>query len=97
MGEGKHARFTIESDGVHARAVAFGNDGKLGVAQDQPVDVTFRLEINEWNGVCEPRVVLRHAQPACEEATLKTCPNVGQAQSTLFPLPTPVAVAAAPS
>ncbi len=25
MGEGKHARFTIESDGVHARAVAFGS------------------------------------------------------------------------
>jgi single-stranded-DNA-specific exonuclease len=64
MGEGKHARFTIESDGVHARAVAFGNDGKLGVAEGEPMDATFVLEINEWNGVSEPRLVLRNAQPA---------------------------------
>jgi single-stranded-DNA-specific exonuclease len=40
MGEGKHARFTIESGGAHARAVAFGNDGKLGVAEGEPVDAT---------------------------------------------------------
>jgi single-stranded-DNA-specific exonuclease len=64
MGEGKHARFTIESDGMHARAVAFGNDGRLGVAEGKPVDATFVLEVNEWNGISEPRLVLRHAQPA---------------------------------
>ncbi|HTB49836.1 MAG TPA: single-stranded-DNA-specific exonuclease RecJ [Solirubrobacteraceae bacterium] len=64
MGEGKHARFTIESDGVHARAVAFGNDGKLGVAEGEPVDATFVLEVNEWRGVSEPRLVLRHVQTA---------------------------------
>jgi single-stranded-DNA-specific exonuclease len=64
MGQGKHARFTIESDGVHARAVAFGCDGKLAVAEGEPVDATFALEVNEWNGVSEPRVVLRHVQPA---------------------------------
>jgi single-stranded-DNA-specific exonuclease len=97
MGEGKHARFTLQSEGVHARAVAFGNDGKLGVAEGEPVDATFTLEVNEWRGVSEPRIVLRHAQPACEGATLKPCPNVGQAQSTLFPLPTPVAASPARS
>jgi single-stranded-DNA-specific exonuclease len=64
MGEGKHARFTIESDGVHARAVAFGCDGKLGVGDGEPLDATFALEVNEWRGVSEPRLVLRHAQPA---------------------------------
>jgi single-stranded-DNA-specific exonuclease len=62
MGEGKHARFTVESGGVHARAVAFGNDGKLGVADGESVDATFALEVNEWRGVSEPRLVLRHAQ-----------------------------------
>jgi single-stranded-DNA-specific exonuclease len=97
MGEGKHARFTLESDGVHARAVAFGNNGKLGVSDGEPVDATFVLEVNEWNGVSEPRLVLRHAQPACGEATLKPCPKLGQAQSTLFPLPAQIAVGAAPS
>jgi single-stranded-DNA-specific exonuclease len=97
MGEGKHARFTLQSEGVHARAVAFGNDGKLGVAEGEPVEATFTLEVNEWRGVSEPRIVLRHAQPACEEATLKPCLSVGQAQSTLFPLLTPVAASPAAS
>jgi single-stranded-DNA-specific exonuclease len=64
MGEGKHARFTLESDGVHARAVAFGCGGKLAVEDGEPMDATFVLEVNEWNGVSEPRLVLRQAQPA---------------------------------
>jgi single-stranded-DNA-specific exonuclease len=64
MGEGKHARFTIESDGVHARAVAFGRGGMLGVSDGEPVDASFVLEVNEWRGVSEPRLVLRHARPA---------------------------------
>ncbi|HXC45003.1 MAG TPA: single-stranded-DNA-specific exonuclease RecJ, partial [Solirubrobacteraceae bacterium] len=63
MGEGKHARFTVESGGVCARAVAFGNDGTLGVAEGEPLDATFSLEVNEWRGVSEPRLVLRHVQP----------------------------------
>jgi single-stranded-DNA-specific exonuclease len=97
MGEGKHARFTLQSEGVHARAVAFGNGGKLDVAEGEAVDATFTLEVNEWRGVSEPRIVLRHAQPACEGATLKPCQSVGQAQSTLFPLPTPAAASPAAS
>jgi single-stranded-DNA-specific exonuclease len=97
MGEGKHARFTVESGGVHARAVAFGNDGKLGVQEDEPVDATFVLEVNEWRGASEPRLVLRHAQAASKGATLKPCPISGPAQSTLFPPPTPLAASAATS
>lgn len=97
MGEGRHARFTLVAEGAHCPAVAFGCDGKLGVAEGEPIEATFTLEVNEWNGACEPRLVLRHAQPACKEATLKPCPIPGQAQSTLFPLPEPIAVAAAPS
>ncbi|HEX4838249.1 MAG TPA: DHHA1 domain-containing protein, partial [Solirubrobacteraceae bacterium] len=97
MGGGRHARFTVQSDGVHARAVAFGNDGKLGVADGEPVDATFVLEVNEWNGVSEPRLVLRHAQPASKGATLKPCLTAGQAQSTLFPLPTLLDASAATS
>jgi single-stranded-DNA-specific exonuclease len=97
MGEGKHARFTIESGGVHARAVAFGNDGKLGVSEGEPVDATFSLEVNEWKGVSEPRIVLRHVQPVAKGATLKPCPQPDQAQSTLFPLPAPLVAAAAQS
>jgi single-stranded-DNA-specific exonuclease len=65
MGEGKHVRFTVESRGVRARAVAFGCGGRLPVAQDgldAQLQATFALEVNEWNGVTEPRLVLRQAQ-----------------------------------
>jgi single-stranded-DNA-specific exonuclease len=63
MGEGRHARFAVNSGGVRARAVAFGCDGK--VADDLAVaqDATFKLQKNAWNGAVEPQLVLRHAQP----------------------------------
>ncbi|HEX5308190.1 MAG TPA: single-stranded-DNA-specific exonuclease RecJ [Solirubrobacteraceae bacterium] len=95
MGEGKHARFRLESDGVHARAVAFGCDGRLPVSEDGAVDATFTLEVNEWRGVSEPRLILRHAQAASREATLITWQTPGQAQSTLFQLPALRAASAA--
>ncbi len=47
-----------------ARAVAFNTGGRLGVAEGEPAQATFALEINEWNGVSEPRLVLRHARAA---------------------------------
>jgi single-stranded-DNA-specific exonuclease len=63
MGEGKHARFTVRSREGRARAVAFNTGGRLGVAEGEPAQATFALEVNEWNGVSEPRLVLRHARP----------------------------------
>jgi single-stranded-DNA-specific exonuclease len=62
MGEGKHIRFTVESGGVRARAVAFSTP-RLPAGHDGPLDATFGLERNEWNGAVEPRLVLRCAQP----------------------------------
>ncbi len=75
MGEGKHVRFTVESAGARARAVAFGNGGRLEVEQGAPVQATFTLEMNEWNGVSEPRLVLRQAAPAPQEITLHRRPE----------------------
>jgi single-stranded-DNA-specific exonuclease len=63
MGENRHVRFTVEAGGVRARAVAFGTAGKLPCEAPGPVDATFTLEINEWNGTIEPRLVLRAARP----------------------------------
>ncbi|HET8977618.1 MAG TPA: single-stranded-DNA-specific exonuclease RecJ, partial [Solirubrobacteraceae bacterium] len=63
MGEGRHARFSVTSGGVSARAVAFGCDGRVADDLQLPHDATFRLERNCWNGAVEPRLVLRHAQP----------------------------------
>ena len=62
MGDGKHARFTVCAPGGRARAVAFNMGGRLGVAEGEPAQATFALEINEWGGVSEPRLVLRHAR-----------------------------------
>jgi single-stranded-DNA-specific exonuclease len=62
MGEGKHLRFTLESGGARARGVAFGTGSSLPVAAGEPAEATFTLEINEWNGVSEPRLVLRQAR-----------------------------------
>jgi single-stranded-DNA-specific exonuclease len=64
MGEGHHARFSVRSGGARARAVAFGCEGRLAVEPGTPADATFRLECSSWNGMVEPRLVLRHAQ-AC--------------------------------
>ncbi len=62
MGDGKHSRFTVRSPGGRARAVAFNTGGRLPVAEGEPAQATFTLEVNEWNGVSEPRLVLRHAR-----------------------------------
>ena len=64
MGDGRHVRFTVESRGARARAVAFGAGAQLPVPEGERAEATFALEINEWRGVCEPRLVLRRARPA---------------------------------
>jgi single-stranded-DNA-specific exonuclease len=66
MGEGRHARFSVRSGGARARAVAFGCDGKPG-PEGEPVDGTFRLERNTWNGAVEPRLILGHARRCAPE------------------------------
>jgi single-stranded-DNA-specific exonuclease len=65
MGEGKHVRFTVEAGGVRARAVAFGLGRLPDGAGDGCLDATFGLELNEYNGTVEPRLVLRKLLP-CE-------------------------------
>jgi single-stranded-DNA-specific exonuclease len=66
MGEGKHARFSLHSGSHRALGVAFGRSS-LGVEDEDLLDATVRLEVNQWNGSIEPRVVLRELYPL-EEA-----------------------------
>jgi single-stranded-DNA-specific exonuclease len=63
MGDGRHARFMVSSAGARARAVAFGCEGRLATCAGEPLDATFRLDRNVWNGTVEARLVLGHAQP----------------------------------
>jgi single-stranded-DNA-specific exonuclease len=65
MGEGdKHARFRLRSGPGSALGVAFGVNGDLSrAAGAEPLDVSLKLELNEWNGTVEPRVVLGELYP----------------------------------
>jgi single-stranded-DNA-specific exonuclease len=75
MGEGRHVRFTVIADGARARAVAFGAGTSLPVRDGVPADATFKLEVNEWRGVSEPRLVLRHAREAETAVQEETVPE----------------------
>ncbi len=67
MGEGKHARFSLHSGSHRALGVAFGR-ASLGVEDEDLLDATVRLEVNQWNGSIEPRVVLGELYPLEEPA-----------------------------
>jgi single-stranded-DNA-specific exonuclease len=58
-----HARFTVNSGAGRARAVRFGGGRRLPAEPETPVDATFTLERNEWQGVVEPRLLLRTVSP----------------------------------
>jgi single-stranded-DNA-specific exonuclease len=66
MGEDKeHSRFTlVAAGGAKSRGVAFGSPPRaLAPAADQAHDIALRLERNRWNGMVEPRVILRALCP----------------------------------
>ena len=65
MGEDKqHARLTISSGGARARTVAFRTTAAALVkAGEDPHHVAVALEVNEWNGTLEPRLILKAVCP----------------------------------
>ncbi len=71
-----HARFTVNSGAGRARAVRFGAGQRLPVEPGTPVDATFTLERNEWQGVVEPRLLLRTAT-ACEPPPIQVLGEAG--------------------
>jgi single-stranded-DNA-specific exonuclease len=71
MGQGRHARFSVSAGGARTPAVAFGCDGRLPAGPEDPVDATFRLERNCWNGRVEPRLVLRCAWPCAAGGSIQ--------------------------
>ncbi len=92
--EGRHVRFTVEAGGHRARAVAFGMsrlpDGEVH-------DATFTLELNEWNGAVEPRLVLRHAQAPAPAAVALVGEPEDPVEAALAELAAPLPVAGATS
>ncbi len=68
MGDGdRHARFRLESGSRSALGVAFGVNGDLTEPRlAKPLDVSLKLELNEWQGAVTPRVVLGEVYPGAE-------------------------------
>jgi len=64
IGEGRHVAFSLAAGGARSRCVAFGRGSALPALPREPVDAAVRLELDRYNGAVEPRLVLRHAQPA---------------------------------
>ena len=92
--EGRHVRFTVEAGGHRARAVAFG----MSRLPDGDVhDATFTLELNEWNGAVEPRLVLRHAQAPAPAAIALVGEAEDPVDAALAELAAPLPVAGATS
>jgi single-stranded-DNA-specific exonuclease len=77
MGEhGQHARFTLSGGGTRARAVAFRTAARLlPSSEDERHDAAVRLELNEWRGTVEPRLVLRALCPTERAATTLAHPE----------------------
>ena len=66
MGEDKeHSRFTlVAAGGAKSRGVAFRSPpSALAPALERAHDIALRLEKNRWNGIVEPRVILRALCP----------------------------------
>jgi single-stranded-DNA-specific exonuclease len=103
MGDGdRHARFVITSGARRALGVAFGVNGSLdSAAAAGPLDLSVELELNEWNGAVEPRVVLGETYPV-DAAESAGAPAISEAEfwrrhereltGDLEPWPAPVAV-----
>lgn len=48
----KHLRFVLKHDDVTLTGIGFNLAGKMELLQkDQPVDVVYTIDLNEWNGV----------------------------------------------
>jgi single-stranded-DNA-specific exonuclease len=65
MGEERdHSRFTLENGGARARGVAFRTTAaSLARLAGERSDLAVTLEENSWNGMIEPRVVLKSFAP----------------------------------
>ncbi len=94
MGEdGKHVRFSVASGGVRARAVAFGTSS---VDCEQPLDATFSLELNEYNGSVEPRLVLKDARPCAPAPIVLVGEHADYLEAVFAEVARPLAELAAP-
>ncbi|MBK8294987.1 MAG: single-stranded-DNA-specific exonuclease RecJ [Solirubrobacterales bacterium] len=74
IGEGKHARFTLNSGGRKAAGICFGRTS-FGVGEDDPVDVAAELSVNHWNGSVEPQVKLDEVFPVVQKEGSEPLPG----------------------
>src|SRR6185436_12008711 len=91
MGEEReHSRFTlVTAGGAKSRGVAFRSPPReLAPAQERAHDIALRLEKNRWNGIEEPRVILRALCPT-EAGEIEVLGEEGEFWDELRALLTP--------
>jgi single-stranded-DNA-specific exonuclease len=60
VGEGKHLRLAVTTNGARSGAIAFGQGGQLDrYRRPGRYDVAFRLGANHWNGTVAPQLVVK--------------------------------------
>ena len=60
VGEGKHLKLAVRSNGVRSGAIAFGLGAQLDRFRREGLyDVAFRLGANRWNGTVSPQLVVK--------------------------------------
>lgn len=66
IGDGKHAKFSLNSGGHRAAGISFGRTS-FGVGEQDPVDVAAELSVNHWNGSVEPQMRLEEVFPVAAD------------------------------
>lgn len=60
IGAGRHTRFSLEKDGTVMQAVCFGSSPEeLGVCTGEETDILFNLNLNEYQRVVSPQLLIR--------------------------------------
>jgi single-stranded-DNA-specific exonuclease len=60
VGEGKHLRLAVTTNGARSGAIAFGHGERLDrYRRAGRYDVAFRLGANQWNGTVAPQLVVK--------------------------------------
>jgi hypothetical protein len=60
VGEGKHLKLAVTTDGARSGAIAFGQGAQLDrYRRIGRYDVAFKLAANRWNGTVSPQLVVK--------------------------------------
>lgn len=74
MGQDKqHVKFVLEKNGQNFEAISwFGRHLLSNLSNDQIVKIAFSLQLNEWQGITKPQLIIQDIQPVEDNKTILT-------------------------